>query len=323
MTSANVCADFFDPKDEKLSRHRWAERASAVEERQRQLDADVFALQELSPAQALYFCEKFPDYEGVFLSQTPSDIDAGVIARGAEVADWVGKYVGTALIGTFVRKGCLIKTGRFWLNEEPHKVPTARDRAETDKGFGNMNTYRAVLWVKVADSKSKKRKALYVFNSHYPLSGDGRTRFECARVERREIDALVNEASGAMPWVSCADRNLIFRDTDGEYTTSAIHKELIKDCHDSQEAKHHYGPALTWLGFSYDSFKTPLSDASQWQTLDTIMSSVRPLNSFCHPGALVDGQLLSLEKYPDALKDLDEQRAFASDHCLIGVDLPK
>ena len=51
----------------------------------------------------------------------------------------------------------------------------------TDKRFGNMNTYRGVMWLKLIN---KDNRPVFVFNSHYPLSGTRETRIGCSKTER-------------------------------------------------------------------------------------------------------------------------------------------
>lgn len=88
--------------------------------------------------------------------------------------------MGTPLVGIFFSKIYkLIDKGRFWLNEEPDSIPQNIDRGETDKGFGNINTYKAVLWVKIQTDNSKE---LFIFNSHYPFSGNNKTRRDHKRL---------------------------------------------------------------------------------------------------------------------------------------------
>jgi tetratricopeptide (TPR) repeat protein len=207
VASYNITADFFDNKDNTADQHHhWKYRAPFVKVLLKGLYPDIMCLQELSAQQALELHQYFNregGYKSIFLSQTPSEVETGAIACGEQVQEWSNKFLGASLIGTFINKSFeFIETGRFWLNETPHLVPTAQDRGEIDKGFGNMNTYRAVLWAKV---KMEGNKSLYIFNSHYPLSGNNETRFKCAELEMDKI----REIAKGSAWVSVGDKNII------------------------------------------------------------------------------------------------------------------
>jgi tetratricopeptide (TPR) repeat protein len=176
LVSYNVTADYFDEEDKtEDGHHHWQFRATFVIKLLSAVYPDIICLQELSPNQALELYEYFGKrlgYSSIFLSQTPSEVKVGAIAHGSEISDWCGKNIGTPLVGTFISKACkFLEVGKFWLNEEPDVVPINTDRGETDKGFGNMNTYRAVLWTKVQIDDSK---VLFVFNRvmmELPLAG--------------------------------------------------------------------------------------------------------------------------------------------------------
>lgn len=175
--SYNIVAECFDAKG-----HPWAVRAPYVKKALIKHNFDILALQELSPGQALDITRWFPNHRLFVLCQTPSDVPAGAIVEGEAISAWAGKHTGATLNGILVRAEYLVpdiltcldasketseKTGRFWLNESPFEVPIPANCRTLDKGFGNMNTYRAVLWVKLRVNG----KILYVFCSHYPLSG--------------------------------------------------------------------------------------------------------------------------------------------------------
>ena len=156
VVSYNIGVDFFDSKDKTPDqRHHWEVRKPYVIETLKVTTPDIMCLQELSPEQAFELTKTFKrSFSSIFLSQTPSDIPAGDIVKAGEVSKWIGKRIGTPLIGIFFKKGKFkIKKddkgddeiGRFWLNENPEEVPTETDRGDTDKGFGNINTFRATL----------------------------------------------------------------------------------------------------------------------------------------------------------------------------------
>ena len=258
ILSYNITADFFDSNDKTLDkRHSWFVRRKYVIQLLRQHKADVICLQELSPIQAYQLAVEFvEEYESVFLSQTPSEIEpTGAIVRNQEVKSWINKICGTPLIGIFYKTKMysLAKMDRFWLNESPNEIPTKRDRGKTDKGFGNMNTYRAVLWIKLESLLWNKEKAFYIFNSHYPLDGDTQVRFLCAQLERKMINQITQ---GKDPWISTGDRNLVSRATDNFlYHPATVYQELTQQAYELRFPRHqeHYGLETTWLGFTYDS----------------------------------------------------------------------
>ena len=256
VCSWNVCADFFG----KGTHHEWSARAPKVKSYLANGNFDVICLQELSPDQALEIYTYINDsndnkYNMITLSQTPSEVPTGAIVVNEEVGEWVGKFVGTALISILV-KGEITKSGRFWLNSEPHELPTNTDRTITDKGFGNMNTYRAVLYCSVKiPGKSGPDRELYVFNSHYPISGGNNCRYMCADVERYMINQVINDDPHVSDFVSCGDRNLIpnppgCRDIDEK----AVLAKLTDGYNTQQNATFFLGNRNnTWIGFTYDS----------------------------------------------------------------------
>jgi hypothetical protein len=282
---------------------------------------DIICLQELSPNQALELHEYFGNrlgYSSVFLSQTPSEIEAGLIAFGDKVGNWCGKNIGTPLVGTFISKGFkLLEWGRFWLNEEPDVVPTNADRGEIDKGFGNMNTYRAVLWAKV---QVLDEKALFVFNSHYPLSGGNKARLECTKLEM----AKIKEITQGTNWISAGDRNIMSTKEDtNAYNPATLHQEFAKHGMVKGDGINHYGVNTTWIGFSYDHCQNQVREGKFQDEviLDVIVSSLKPVCSFFLHGAL-DPENQELLPLLGALGgEQNEGRYFASDHALAGVDI--
>ncbi|MBU6184685.1 MAG: tetratricopeptide repeat protein, partial [Rickettsiales bacterium] len=329
VVSYNICADFFDNKDKTVdSHHHWSIRSTYVIKLLSQVTPDIMCLQELSAEQASNLTIAFRDkFESIFLSQTPSEVEpTGAICYGEDVASWTDKKLGTPLIGIFVNRNTnwkivSEKTGRFWLNELPDEIPVSYDRGETDKGFGNMNTYRAILWCMVINIDTEK--TIYIFNSHYPLNGNSETRFKCAELER----AKIKEITGDAKWISAGDRNLIKCDDDNlHYNPLTIYKTLTKDVHDLRDHRpdKHYGISGTWLGFTYDQHKSRIGTSSA-DVLDVMVSNLKPVQSFFHPGIFnfADGTIIPLSNYADSslLDSYNESRYFASDHVLLGADL--
>jgi len=329
VVSYNICADFFDNKDKTPdSHHHWSIRSTYVIKLLSQVAPDIICLQELSAEQASSLTIAFRDrFESIFLSQTPSEVEpTGAICYGEEVASWTGKKLGTPLVGIFVNRNTNWKivgekTGRFWLNELPDEIPVSYDRGETDKGFGNMNTYRAILWCMVMNIDTGK--TIYIFNSHYPLNGNSETRFRCAELERTKIKEIVGNDN----WVSAGDRNLIKCDDDNPYFNPlTVYKTLVRDAHDIRDHQpdKHYGISSTWCGFTYDQHKSKIATSSM-DVLDVMVSNIKPIKSFFHPGIFnsADETIIPLSNYTDSsiLDSYNESRYLASDHALLGADL--
>jgi len=262
--SWNVAVDFFDGKDKtEDQRHTWPVRRNAVFRTLEQVDPDVVGLQELSPGQAVEFGQLEP-YKSLFLSSTPSEVPTGAIVGREEVGEWIGKFVGTALTGLLWRPDRLElqDCGRFWLNERPDELPTLTDRGETDKGFGNMNTYRAVLYATLKHLATGRE--VCVFNSHYPLKfgEDGsRMRRRCAQAEIEKIADVIggDPATSEKLCISMGDRNTVPVVKGGETDVASMDPLLavLRNCRDARRV---FGPASTFAGFSFDTFVNPIED---------------------------------------------------------------
>ncbi len=320
VVSYNVTADFFDNKDTTPDkRHTWANRAPHVKAHLEQTGADVINLQELSPEQSAELADHFKDkYDAIFLSQTPSDIKpTGAIVDGNNVQSWIGKRAGTPLVGILVSKDFdIVNTGRFWLNENPDTVPINTDRATTDKGFGNMNTYRATLWAELMHKESGQK--VFMFNSHYPLSGGNMTRAKCAEVEIEKI----REIAGNNIWVSAGDRNII----PGDHMEGLVHTALTNGAYDSRDCYNHYGSASSFTGFTYDQFQSNVEPEDgkghNRAPLDLIVTNIPPSLSFTSPGGFDPEKGLVPLTMEDQMECGRRGQYFASDHALTGVHIP-
>ncbi|WP_010304547.1 endonuclease/exonuclease/phosphatase [Candidatus Odyssella thessalonicensis] len=314
VASFNISADFFDKKEPEFQYHKWSHRRSAVLQTINEINPDILGVQELSPIQALELSQ-ISGYTSFFLSQTPSNIEVGIIVEGAEVKEWIGKNIGTPTVGILYKteKFKLEDKGRFWLKEDPDALPIHRDRSQTDKGFGNMNTYRGPLWVHLIHLPTKK--SVYIYNSHYPLSGNHDTRLNCARIERQKIE----EISQNNFWVSMGDRNII--PVTDESTESDIHAlaPLLEDAYNAVNPKGcHGGPAATFVGFNYDTYKNPIEEGclKQPKVLDVIVSNKPSLRSQ-HVLTQFSPETGEVELNPASLT---ENRTFASDHLMVVAD---
>jgi len=253
----------------------------------------ILALQELSPDQAYEFAQ-LEGYEPMFLSSTPSEVEAGAIAGRDDIHEWRGKNVGTALTGFIFRPDVLtlLRCGRFWLNENPDALPAYTDRGETDKGFGNMNTYRAVLYACLKHVQSGRE--VYVFNSHYPLklTPDGsQMRFKCAEAEANKIREIIGgeprDCVGDKLCVSMGDRNPIpqgvMLPVDASHVEDAASMKPLSDAMHDVRKVHQYGPATTFPGFTYDRAQNPfnedLTDFVSSEALDMMFANQLPERS--------------------------------------------
>lgn len=317
----NITATWFsDPKDEKDSKsnmpHSWNNRKKYFSEALRLANCDVMGLQELSPEQALDLLEMFPDHKFYFfaLAQT-KDIEAGTICSTIEEVKekFLGKNIGTALIGIMYNNSVTPKdTGMFWYNPEPFKKPTAIDRAETDKGFGNMNTPRGPGHIKFTHNSSGKD--FYFFTSHAPISGESKARIECFKLENKIIKEMTNNYN--CPFFSIGDRNIF---PDDNYEES--YKALVDNdgVYDWINKDNHSGFKTTWLGYLYEPEKYQnkiLSDGSfeDERRLDIGISSLKSISSAHYHIIIRNGKVELLGK----LEESDNKtRNFLSDHSLV------
>lgn len=321
VTSYNIAVNFFADKDKTEDiYHNWFYCLSYIQKLLGKLLPDIMCLQGLSPEQALDLVKYFEStHHAVFLIQTPADLPAGLIMYDLQVGLCIGKKIGTSLIGTLVSKSlCIKEANRFWLNENPNEIPQNKDQTETDKGFGNINTYRAVLWIKAEENNSSK--ILFIFNSHYPLSGNNETRFKCAQLEMESILEITN----GKPWISAGDRNIIpNRNSNEKYSIEEIYQKFTQTGYDFRDSGNHYGTSSTWLGFSYDPYISQMEpqDVKEAVVLDIIVSSDLATLSFIHPGAFNPHteQIVDLSD-SSGLSVAENERYFAADHALIGAD---
>jgi endonuclease/exonuclease/phosphatase family metal-dependent hydrolase len=351
VASYNITEECFDKKDQTSDhRHHAVNRAPYLKALLSKVNPDVLCLQEVSIGQACELQRHLSStHNAYFLSQTPDIGDvapAGEIALNGEIDKWQtklreaqvttpGVYPKHQLLGIFTRKSSYditkIQAGKFWLKEHPDEVPTISGDSKLDKGFGNMESYRAVFWLKIQDSATGK--PFYVFNSHYPFKGDNATRLKCAEFEISKIEELTQAESA--PWISVGDRNLVSstKDTD-EINPSAVYRALTKDgaykdIRDGHSTDNHFGASVTFTGFSYDGFQDKVTpkEFKRQSTLDVgiINQGFKSLMSFIHPGGYDPemGGLVPISSYEDPAvrAKMEDGRYFASDHGLLGCDI--
>jgi hypothetical protein len=326
--SYNVTATFFtepdplkseDPKT-KMPQHHWENRKIYFPRLLEKIKIDVLGLQELSPEQALDFLEMFPStkYKFYFFVQAQTkDVVAGSIYSTSEEikTKLLGKNIGTALIGIMYNPEKVkpqSDPGMFWYNQDPWKPPTATDRSETDKGFGNMNTPRGPGYVEFLHLESKK--SFYFFTSHAPISGGWKTRMECFKLENK----IIQQLTGAVkPFFSCGDRNLFPEDGEKETYVALVPKGVYDWVHDTQNT--HQGFRSTWLGFLYEpeKFQNQIDTEGKFKLpgrLDIGTSSEKSLWSAHYHNIIQAEDVVPLGKLSP--KD-NETRNFLSDHAML------
>lgn len=319
--SFNIASSYIDDLWDKTPKqiHHWKNRTNVVKKFLLKINLDILCVQELSVTQAKElndFLQQY-NYQSAFLCQTPSEIPAGEIVFNNDINKWDGKNTGTFLNGIFIdtKKYHFSKVNRFWLNENPEQQPSKFDKGGTDKGFGNMKSYRAVIWTEITDNNDN---SLFIFNSHYPVSGGSKARFHCAKIEKEQIKKI----AGNKFWISVGDRNLITQNTDDEtYNPETVYNELVKNSYDFRDSSKHYGSATTWIGFSNDPYKNMIesNDFTDGKVLDIGVSNKISLNSFHLIGAYNPKNMGLLENLAPC-EAQNEDRYFVSDHTLIGAD---
>lgn len=305
ISSWNICADYFSKANKFLE---WEKcRKVIVFAAIWECIPHVVCLQELSTRQCVDFYTEFSDaYDLFFLSQTPSELPLGEIAKNEQVLKWEGRDSGTGILAMMINKSMKIiikEISRFWLHPaiDITKLPKDQvfnDRGKTDKGFGNMNTYRGVLWANL----TFLNQDIFVFNSHYPLSGGSETRYKCAQLEKQQIHEITK---GKGSWFSCGDRNFILKEEKGN--------EILKgnDYIFHEDSTYFYGTRTTWIGYDYDEWN--IWKKGSECILDVCVSNLKPKTCSHLPFVFVNG-----DKKGNAFGDITKRKNHtASDHCMV------
>jgi hypothetical protein len=326
----NITATFFsdpNPTDEKdpkrnTPQHHWINRKKYFHKVLQMANCDVLGLQELSPEQAVDFLTMFPKHKFYFfaLAQT-KEVDAGTVCTNLDEVKqkFLGKFIGTALIGIMYNPVTVSVTskdvGVFWYNPEPFKKPTAVDRSETDKGFGNMNTPRGPGYVKFTHNFTNKD--FYFFTSHAPISGGAKTRTECFKLENRVIKELTGDGV-TVPFFSIADRNM-FSDDNFDESYSALVPHGVYDWVDLSNPDNHVGFPTTWLGYLYEPVQCQNKVLANMTfekkyRLDIGISSLKSISSAHYHCIIRDDETQLLG---DLVEADNETRNFLSDHSMV------
>lgn len=328
LMSYNVCAGGkgFEAFDTRINftedgRHTWAVRAPYMKAFLASYGkSDLQAFQELSSQQVLDIQSFLGETSNfIVLAAHPSDVEAGTIRNtqehAEEISSWGDKNIGTALVGIAYNKSVVTpeETTCFWLKEDPWIVPTDKNPRDTDKGFGNTNTSRAVLSIKFRENNTGKH--FYLFNSHYPIAGGGKARIGCAATEMHEIEKITQ----GTPWIAAGDRNMIGSKSERNevYQTFFQNNMNVKDFRDNC----HYGQGTSWIGFSTDRFKNPVNSDGIFENGDTLCAmffsegtdhTLKGIRSAHFLGEF-DLQKKQLQELSDILRN-PEQRTTISDH---------
>lgn len=318
----NLVADFFDSRTDDPKLH-WTNRFPYIVETLMIDQMDGFVVQELSAnmAHQLGSCFDQKGYHSRFLSMTPSEVPTGAIVDHIQVKQWIGFNTGTALIGIFWKKDWeMAGQGRCWLNQNPDDIPFITDRGQTDKGFGNFNTYRCLFWIKI----KKDDQHLILGNTHFPLSGNNKTRYQCSQFVVDHFKKL-SQKEGC-PVIMGGDFNLLPLPSDEEkmwlskITQTFSTFDVSCQSPNLQKGLQH----ATWIGFPYDKFKNKVDQSGQFvqtDNLDLILlfnessSKMESLGYYIIPGSYdptdQSGKLLENQK------DMIGVKYTASDHCML------
>lgn len=322
MITYNVTANFFDKPD--YLEHHWENRKEHVFNLVSSFNPDCIAWQELSLLQAKQVVERYPNHNHVFLSQTPSDIPVGLVMWNNDIGAWKdAKNIGTPLIGISISKSLTniedVDIIKFWYSKTPNTPPSSDDiKNDPNAYLGNTRTARAFFGVVF---KCNDKKILFS-TSHYPLSGDNKTRSACAKLEIEKVYELLNNNSIDYFFIT-GDRNTIpTKETD--YFPESVYDEFLKlsndvnTTYDLRDGCNHYGSSLTFTGFKYEPKHLHFGVDMDDKPLDLFFSNIKSTTSFYHPGAYNDKGLISLADYNEKKTEINEARLFASDHCLVG-----
>lgn len=323
LASYNITASFHsDPKHlkdpkQQFPQHWWWNRRKYFKEAINKVSANVIGLQELSPEQALYFMETFSNHKFYIFTQTGSidGVKAGQIyTTPKEIREnLIGKDIGTTLLGIMFDPRTLEPSthnpGMFWYNSDPFKIPTSIDRTETDKGFGNMNTNRAVGYVEFTHIQSGRN--FYFFVSHAPISGGTQTRKLCFELELK----MIKEITNGIDWFSAGDRNMF----PGAGYDEMYNALVGNGAHDWMNVTNHIGPKCTWIGYSYEpmQFQNQIQNNGTFTMPDRLDVGISSLKSVwsAHFPCIIRNDEVSL--YCKLNWNDDATRNYLSDHMML------
>jgi hypothetical protein len=147
------------------------------------------------------------------------------------------------------------------------------------------------------------------------LSGNGKTRLECAKAERKFIDSIVGENEH---WFAVGDRNFITDEKIKEDADNclAAQKVLEKKAYAFHKCEAKSGLTdNTWIGYEYDEYA--LWKNGKESVLDYCVASLIPYVYCAHPGVIKIGKLLldsndTDYKFGDTITASDHAAVFAS-----------
>ncbi|BCS82534.1 putative endonuclease/exonuclease/phosphatase [Cotonvirus japonicus] len=307
---------FLDPVCEnELKIRGWESRAPYIYQLLNRVGADIILLQGMNLDQCkdiISFLEPL-GYNAQFYAA-----HSGKESREIIDNEWTGAFVGIAYS---LNKFTMLNKGGFWLKDDPDVLPPLiADNREnrrslqeggTDKCFGDTHSYRYVFYETLVNIESNI--PITIGTTHFPNGGfDSRIKSSKLAMER------LCKIAGGNPLIF-GGALMLFEDKDG----NMAYDTLTRYACDYRNSKDHYGHQTSFIGYPDDPFKVNINS-------DGIVSP-RNLDLIFHRGLqsirsfIMSGEFNSLEKklvepLISPIKD-STKREFASDRCLIGVDL--
>lgn len=282
-------------REEKYEATKWVNRISKVVKLVKNISPDIACLQEMrvlknSPS-INEFLAKFKKYRHFVAYKNPQDM-----AFGQATLYNPKKFFPLIIFPKY-------------LSHTPHEVSDTYT-LNPDRAFGIM-----VLCVKFMpvykDKIVKNASPLWVFNTHFPLDEEVKTKCSEALVK------LVKEVAGDEPFVICGDFNF-FPDRDGDKQRTIItkhFKDLGKDAKTSQGALAIEG---TFVGYEHDLFKAIVNSESKFSEMNSRLDHVFSSQNLEKDENAILYTETTLEPEP---KELSERNNLPSDHLPLMVSI--
>lgn len=289
---------------------KWESRFNIVKSLLINVQSDIMLLQEMSPYQARQMKN--------FLYTISYDLVCRTCHSGHDLDEiqdneWTGAVMGIAFSKHYFK---LIRMGGFWLKKDafipPPQVPDSPknrrpiEEGGTDKCFGDTHSYRSFFWVKLLDVRNNK--TILVCVSDFPHQSKSGAQIECAKL----INSFIAEF--ASDCVIFGGEVCTFNDEVGQKTLSVLSDSMT---HWTKTKYGHFGHQTTFVGYPNDPYLVPISTRGiiEQRNIDILLHKGfrEGLKSFSFLGEF-DAQMNSPVKNPN-------ERLFASDHLLIGLDL--
>ncbi|AGD93061.1 putative endonuclease/exonuclease/phosphatase [Megavirus lba] len=307
---------FLDPKNEnELKIRGWESRAPYIYQLLNRVGADIILLQGMNLDQCkdiISFLEPL-GYNAQFRAAHTGKESREIIDN-----EWTGAFVGIAYS---INKFTLLDKGGFWLKEDPDvPPPLIIDNSEnrrpieesgTDKCFGDTHSYRYVYHETLLNIESNI--PITIGTSHFPIGGFN-SRLKSSKLAMERLCGI----AGKNPLIF-GGALMLFEDKDG----NIAYETLTKYASDYRNSKDHYGHQTSFIGYPNDPFKVDINSDGivSPRNLDLILHrGLQSIRSFIMSGEFNSLEKKLVEPLISPIKDSDK-REFASDRCLIGVDL--